>query len=161
LWSDVLVSKTNDGPMIKWKTSTPVFGLHGSMSQNIPSPPGYYSTVFKFYSRMRIKTPPGYSTLIVNPMGYYDSVFHALPAIVDTDGSIVDLSFPVWIKEDFEGIVEKGTPMVQLVPFKRDSWDNEITYIEDEQFAIEADKGFNSIIKNNYIKNVWSKKEFN
>lgn len=161
LWSDVLISQTVDGPLIKWKTSSPVFGLHGNMSRDIPPPPGYSNIVFKFFSRMRIKTPPGYSTIVISPMGNNDSIFRALPAIIDTDKNIVDLSFPVWIKNDFDGVVEKGTPMVQLIPFKRESWISNFSYIEQEDFDIEADKGFNSIIKNNYIKNIWSRKEFN
>ena len=47
---------------------------------------------------------------------------HALPGIVDTDRSPQPINFPFFIKKNFVGTIEVGTPVVQLIPFKRDDW---------------------------------------
>jgi hypothetical protein len=159
LWSDVMVGQEL-GPEITWKVGKDIFSLHGESSRKIPPPPGYHQIVFKYDPLLTIETPKGYSLLVTPPMGYQDLPFKAVPAIIDADGPMVNFGFPVWIKKDLNGIVEKGTPMIQIIPFKRDSWTSEVDYIKEEQFSYMMDNGFNSTIKNHYMKNFWSKKDF-
>lgn len=160
LRADVLVEQQEDGPKISWIASRGVFAKHDSSSSMIPPPPGFTNKVAKYYSGMRVKTPKGYSIMIQHPAGYHDSPLRAIPAVIDSDGILLDSSFPVWIREGFEGIIEKGTPIVQVIPFKRESWKSVNTYIEKEDLEIEADKHYNSILKNHYLKNFWHKKEY-
>lgn len=161
LWSDVLVSQHEySGPEVSWKVNADVFSLHGPSSRSIPPPPGYDNLVFKYNSLLTITTPPGYSTLITPPLGHHNLPFRAVPAIVDTDNPTIDLVFPVWIKSNVSGIIEKGTPIVQVIPFKRESWKSEIDFMDQKDFAVHMDNNFNSVIKNHYIKNIWSKKDF-
>jgi hypothetical protein len=69
-----------------------------------------------------VKTPKGYSTLFVPPM-HRESVFTILSGIVDTDKYYVPVHFPFVINDpNFEGIIPKGTPIAQAIPFKRESW---------------------------------------
>jgi hypothetical protein len=159
LWSDVLVSQ-DTVPEISWKVHESVFYLHGPSSRNIPAPFGYERLVFKYNSLLTARTPPGYSILVTSPMGHNDLPFKAVPAIIDTDKPTIDLSFPVWIKKDIKGVVEKGTPMVQIIPFKRESWVSEFDYMKDNEFIYHMDNNFNSKIKNHYLKKNWSKKDF-
>ena len=80
---------------------------------------------------------------------------------MDTDKSSLELIFPVWVRDNFSGIVEKGTPIAQIIPFKRDNWDSTFDYYEDGQYyKVVEEKNFNSTIVGHYIKNVWSKKKF-
>jgi len=76
----------------------------------------------KWTTHWSIRTPKGYSTLFVQPM-HRESVFTILPGIVDTDEYYAPVNFPFIIKDpEFEGLIPKGTPIVQIIPFKRDSW---------------------------------------
>lgn len=161
LWSDVLVSSQNNFlPEITWKVRENVFSLHGPSSRDIPPPPGYEPVVFKYHSLFTMTVPSGYSVLVVPPLGHHDLPFKAIPAIIDADKPTIDVLFPVWIKSGLEGIVEKGTPIVQIIPFKRESWEASFDFMSEQDFDIHMDNNFNSKIKNHYIRNIWSKKSF-
>ena len=116
--------------------------------------------VFKYLNAWMPITPPGYSCLITSPFGHKNLPFQAAPAIIDTDKSRLDLSPPGWIKEGFEGVIEKGTPLIQITPFKRENWNSEFDYYEDYEFTKLQEKTMNSNIVNHYIKKVWSKKNY-
>jgi hypothetical protein len=161
LWTDVMVEQHDGIPDIYWKNDTDVFSLHGTPSREIPAPLGYQNIVFKYNNCWIPQTPKGYSCLIISPLGYNDLAFEAIPAIVDTDSSTLELVFPMWIKEGFEGIVEKGTPMIQVIPFKRDDWESTFDYYEDGEYNnIIVQKNFNSTMVGHYLKNHHSKKKF-
>ena len=161
LWADAMVEQVNGFPEVYWKTTNNLFSLHGPASRTIPAPEGYAKIVYKYLNCWIPQTPKGYSCLIVSPFGYNDLPFHAVPAIVDTDRSTLELVFPMWIKAGFEGIVEKGTPMIQIIPFKRDDWDSTFDYYEDEEYSkVVEEKNFNGTMIGHYLKNHHSKKKF-
>jgi len=91
----------------------------------------YYRGAFKFINPWIIKTPPGYSTLITQPLFRDDLPFQILPGIVDTDKHPVAINFPFFIRKDFEGIIEYDTPIAQVIPFKRDDWTHTVSFDED------------------------------
>jgi hypothetical protein len=76
----------------------------------------------KWINHWAIRTPKGYSTMFVQPM-HRESVFTILPGIVDTDEYYAPVNFPMVINDpEFEGLIPKGTPIAQVIPFKRESW---------------------------------------
>ena len=161
LWADVMIEQNNGFPEIYWKTHSDIFLIHGEFSREIPAPEGYDQIVYKYLNCWIPQTPKGYSCLITSPLGYNNLPFHAVPAIVDTDRSTLELIFPMWVKKGFEGIVEKGTPLVQIIPFKRDDWESTFDYYEDGQYySIIEEKNFNSTMIGHYLKNHHSKKKF-
>jgi hypothetical protein len=69
-----------------------------------------------------IKTPPGYSTLFMAPV-HRSNIFTILPGVVDTDTYTAPVNFPMVLTDvKFEGLVPAGTPIAQVIPFKRESW---------------------------------------
>jgi len=161
LWTDVMIEQEDNFPLIYWKNSPDIFGLHGQSTTNITPPVGYDNVVYKYFNCWIPQTPKGYSCLITSPFGYNNLPFHAVPAIVDTDSSTLELVFPMWVKTGFEGIVEKGTPMVQIIPFKRDDWDSTFDYYEDGEYhRVIEEKNFNSTMVGHYLKNHHSRKKF-
>ena len=64
--------------------------------------------------------------MFVPPLNNTDDRFSIIPAIVDTDTYPKEINFPIVINGDkypiLETIIKKGTPYVQVIPFKRDSW---------------------------------------
>jgi hypothetical protein len=160
LWTDVLVTVDNGFPLISWKQSTDVFQMHGNSSRDVETPNGYHSQVFKYLNTWIPKTPPGYSVLVTSPFGYKNLPFLAVPAVLDSDKSVLEIIPPMWVKENFEGVVEKGTPLLQIIPFKRENWESDFSHYEEDEYQILEDKTFNKTIVNHYIKNIWSKKTY-
>jgi hypothetical protein len=78
-----------------------------------------------------IKTPPGYSTLITAPFND-ESRPHpnikTLTGLVNTDTYHFPVTFFFHVKEPFTGLLKKGTPLVQIVPIKREEWQSKMTY---------------------------------
>lgn len=159
LTCDVQVTQVPDGvPLITWRSKLPIFDIHGPSAHKIGAPPGYTPYVFKYSNTWIPQTPPGYSVLVTAPFGHRGLPFHAVPAIIDSDKSTLEVLFPVWVKEGFEGIVEAGTPIAQITPFKRNNWKSEVTYYEDHEYAKVEEREFNRTIVNHYKKFKWSKK---
>ena len=162
LWADVQVRRLDKNfARVTWKVEgQAVFEEHGESSRFVTPPPGYSTQVFKYINTWIPQTPPGYSVLITSPFGYRDLPFQAIPAVIDTDKSHLEIVPPMWIKDDFEGIVEKGTPMFQVTPFKRENWEATFDSYKENEYNWLEDRGFNSTIVSHYIKNVWSKKSY-
>ena len=161
LWADVQVTQLDGFPYITWRTQHEVFQQHSPSSREIPAPLGYDQIVFKYLNTWIPKTPKGYSCYFTSPHGYQNLPFKAISAIVDTDKSKLDSVFPMWVQSGFEGIVEAGTPMVQMIPFKRDDWKAEFDSYEDGEYeSVISDQHFNKHIVSHYKQNVWSKKSF-
>jgi len=77
----------------------------------------------KWTNPWAIKTPKGYSTFFTHPMHRESEMFTTFPGIVDTDRYTSPVNFPFVINDpQFEGLIPKGTPIAQVIPFKRDSW---------------------------------------
>lgn len=86
----------------------------------------------KWINPWGIKTPKGYSVLLTSPFHNPNGFFTVMPAIVDTDTYDSPVNFPFVLDNlDFEGIIPAGTPMVQVIPFKRDSWEMSFGSEED------------------------------
>jgi len=160
LWSDVQIKNEDLSKLITWRINQPVFEQHGFQANEVETPLGFNSQVFKFMNKWRIITPKGYSCLITQPFGYRQTGVQAIPAVIDTDKNNLEILPPVWFTNDFEGILEKGTPMVQVIPFKRSNWAAEYSYLKDGEYQKLEDKNFGSTIVNHYMKNIWSKKTY-
>jgi hypothetical protein len=160
LWADIFVDSVNhQTPLITWKTKQRIFEQHGATE--VGTPAGFNSQPYKFMNFWRILTPPGYSCLITHPHGYQDSKLRAISAVVDTDRSSSAILPPVWIKNNFVGVIEKGTPIIQVTPFKRENWKAEYTCLKNnEEYDNIEDANFNGTIVNHYIKKVWHKKSY-
>ena len=81
---------------------------------------------FKILNPWTITTPPGYSCLFVNLLNNYDDRFEIISGIVDTDVYKQEINFPVVFNGDkyptLDTVLKKGTPYVQVIPFKREKW---------------------------------------
>jgi len=96
--------------------------------QTYPVPKEYYPIAFKFLNPWVIKTRKGWSCLFTHPMHHDDLPFRSLPAIVDTDKYPNGINFIFFLKKDFSGLIPKGTPIIQVIPFKRSLFKSEFSY---------------------------------
>ena len=96
---------------------------HGQMPISIGGKKHEY---IKFNNHWVIKTPPGYSCLLMQPFDVENKNFTLLPGIVDTDTYDNAVNFPGYVTatEDFK--INCGDPMMWVFPFKRDEWQMDI-----------------------------------
>ena len=112
----------------------------------------------KFRNPWIIKTPPGYSTLFLSPQ-HRDLPFHTLSGIVDTDTYHSSVELPLYFKDPkWSGLLEAGTPMVQVIPFKRDAWEMELAPLVNEN--TNTLNKLRSTFFNGYKTFFWKKKSF-
>lgn len=126
LVADVEIKSNHDCSHISyaWKYPRPMIENHGETqvssdkcpAPHLPKPP------IKWMNWWAIKCPPGYSLLFVPPLNRADPRFTCFSGIVDCDGYFEFVNFPfVWNEPNFHGIVPAGTPLVQVIPIKRDT----------------------------------------
>ena len=160
LCADVLVENLDDQYNVTWKSTKNIFDLHGQNTKLIDPPDNYNNHVIKYTWGVLPKTPKGYSILVVEPLGFNNGVFKQIPAVVDTDKNDLQFALPMWVKKDFNGIVEAGTPLAQIIPFKKESWKSKHGYMEDNEYLIQEEKGFNKKIKNHYKDKAFNQKKY-
>jgi hypothetical protein len=118
---------------------------------------------YKIYNPWKIKTPKGYSCLFVPPLNNSDDRFSIIPGIVDTDTFPNEINFPIVINGDkypvLETTIKKGTPYVQIIPFKRDSW--KMTFKSRKQKEVQNSRLFYGLtLLNIYKDKYWNKKSW-
>lgn len=78
----------------------------------------------KFHNYWTIRTPPGWSCLFVPPLNRPNGVFEVVAGVVDTDTYQSEIHFPFFTTgQDGLHMLERGTPIVQVIPFRRESSD--------------------------------------
>ena len=107
-----------------------------------------------------ISTPPGYSVLITQPF-HRDSLFTIFDAVVDTDKYKSPVTIPFTMNNlDWEGIIPAGTPMAQVMPFKRESWQHDLGSGKEREEQEKITAQLLSLFFNSYKKQFWSRKEY-
>jgi hypothetical protein len=118
----------------------------------------------KILNPWKIKTPPGYSCLFVPPLNNSDDRFSIIPGIVDTDQFSLEINFPIVVNGDkypvLETTIKKGTPYVQVIPFKRDEWKMKIIPSSQKNLK-NAGLFYNLTLLNRYRNKYWKKKLWN
>lgn len=158
---DLYVSKQEDGiTNIQWRYGGDLISMHGT-DQVHPEqiPAGFSVQPFKFNNFWQIVTPPNYSTLFTHPLNRSDLPFMTISGVVETDRYKNIINFPFLIKEDFEGIIPAGTPIVQLMPFKREGWKMKLGEVSKKEINRELAKLAHKIM-GGYKNQWWVRKEY-
>lgn len=158
----IVVNGSSDGyvPNISWSITWNVADTQSTdVLGNYPVPDGYFAQVFRWNPEWIIKTPPGYSLWITHPSHRNELPFLTLNAFVDTDKHPNNLFFPFFIKDGFEGIIEKGTPIIQIIPMKRESWITKLNNFNIRSIEIGFDN-VTSKFERFYKHNYWTRKKY-
>jgi hypothetical protein len=161
LWTDIRVRQENGYPIITWASGPEPVGLRSTeTNKSLPIPNGFNSSQFTWKFPYTIKVPLGYSCLVTHPLNRHDLPFFGLSAIVDNEvATLGPGNYPFFIKEGFEGIIPAGTPIMQIIPFKRENWQTK----ENKNLlkeSINLQKKIFSVISGYYKKNIWKRKEY-
>jgi hypothetical protein len=160
LEDDLHVSLDKDGkPSLTWGGDVMLVDTRPIIDIVVPDNchPIHYGWRMNWY----YETPPGYSVLITHPMNRYDLPFYVQSGIVESDIWGLPVFIAFFLKRNFQGTIPKGTPIMQIIPFKRDDWELEVVDTEKEldrhEFLAENRR---SMLYGYYKKTAWRKKIF-
>ena len=91
----------------------------------------------KFTNYWVIKTAPGWSTMFIPPPNHFNPNFTCFSGLVDTDKYPKEVNFPaIWHTPNFDGKVPAGTPLVNVIPIKRNSFPKKpnVRKMKDSEF---------------------------
>jgi hypothetical protein len=158
---DILVQRNNGIPKLTvYGDADPRFEPYSHSIEQASNYPN--SKIYPFLKWMNpwgIETHNGYSSVFITPM-HRDLPFRILEGVVDTDKFIEPVNFPFLLDDKFIGIIKAGTPIAQVVPFKRESF----TMVFGDSIDIELMKSNSNKMlgyKNSgYKKLFWKKKDY-
>jgi len=129
---------------------------------SLPIGEEFYPVEFTIYVPWQPSMPPGWSVLITQPFNRPDLPFYAPAGIVDSDkmnNTSGAANFPVYLRKDAPPTIRTGTPLYQIIPFKREDWKSEIAeYSEAEHFKIWSK--LRESFWGGYKKHFWVKKKY-
>jgi hypothetical protein len=160
LEDDLHVDMDEDGRPIMW-WSGDVMLVDKRPIVDIVVPDNCHPIHYGWRMNWYYETPPGYSVLITHPMNRYDLPFYVQSGIVESDIWGLPVFIAFFLKRNFRGVIPKGTPIMQIIPFKRDSWELEVIDTEEEidKHELMAENR-RSMIYGYYKKTAWRKKIF-
>jgi hypothetical protein len=135
-------------------------GIRNNTEANelLPIPEGHSLQHFTWILQLCFQIPKGYSVLLTHPLNRHDLPFTTLSGIIDGPLTPPIGQLPFFIKKSFNGIIPKGTPFAQVIPFKTENWNSE----EDD--SIFNEELFNKMSARTsqhwYKKNKWKKKKY-
>jgi hypothetical protein len=166
LWQDIEIARVIDengeeSVELYWMAEPSVMkNRDKAAAKTLPTPAGHWDSHFIWTVDVSMETPPGYSVIITHPFNRYDLPFTTMTGVIDTDTMpMAGGSLPFFLKKDFEGIIPKGTPLFQVIPFKRESWASE----RNMESAKKADilyKKSKSVASGYYKKFGWNRKVY-
>lgn len=154
--------------VIKWiENSIPAYSPVRLRPSYESSPENYPVGVFEGYERLQfnwvpswsIKTPKGYSSIFTHPINRIDLPFYTLGGVIDTDGWSEAGNQPFVFKKGWTGVIPKGTPFVQVIPFKRENWSS-LTDVESTSTHVANLRKRDSVLRGWYKKNAWVTKRY-
>lgn len=154
---DIVVSRYDGKPVLSWPMGPDPANLRTNY-QNLPIPAGHSDSHFAWKITFGFQLPKGYSILITHPLNRFDLPFTTVSGIVD-EGVPWGGTFTFWIRDNFEGIIPKGTPIAQMIPFKRENWKSEKSDHLIEYAKMKAHER-STIISGYYKKFIHRKKKF-
>jgi len=159
--ADLVIEVTDEGLQVQWHDKSEIFISGHNVKQVEGSPLEKMTNVgniMKINNPWRIYTKPGYSCYFSQP-AYHELPFEILPGIVDTDG-IHEVNFPfIWKTKEKHVMLKKGLPMVQIYPFKRESWVSKVS-IESYKDETKNNKNFMSYLGHWYRDFIHKKKSY-
>jgi len=115
----------------------------------------------KIVNPWSIKTPKGYSILIIPPVHGGNEFLKIAEGFVDTDRYHAAINFPFVLNDvNWEGLIPAGTPIAQIIPIKRDHWSHEIHKAMDDRSFLHTEKLLTSKFYDRYKSLFWERKSY-
>jgi len=164
MWSDVRVIANNEQIKLDFPTLYPYpTSLENHPIVQMPDHPlvkqPYGTILLKWMNPWVIETPPGYSCLFTSPLNHFENRFKIIDGVVDTDKYVSNVNFPfLWTAGDGEYIIKRGTPLVHVIPFKREQLSMQIADT-DKHRKSAAVATIGTYLYNGYRKAFWHRQQ--
>jgi hypothetical protein len=157
LWQDIYCEYVDGTFKFRWSGEPAVIGSKDDID-GFAVPEGYHENRYTWFTPYRFKLPKGYSALVTHPINRFDLPFHTISGVIDEN--MPSGHIPFFLRKGFTGIIEQGTPIYQVLPFKTENWQSEDA--KDNLSELEKFSKLNSSRKffGWYKNNVWSKKTY-
>lgn len=153
----------NGAVNIRWATNIDYISGHTKeQAPTLPTPFNGSDMILKWNLGWRIITPKGWSMLYTHPLNRHDLPFRIMSGIVDTDRYPLEVSIPFQmlnVIEDPIFIIEKGTPICQAIPIKREDWVSSLKDFNEDERARNIFK-LKSKVARSYKSQFWVKKRY-
>lgn len=159
---DIMVEKNFDGSSVKIHSNNmfDIVGNRGTAGKHsMPIPEYYYPEEFTWQTVWEAKTPKGYSSLYTHPINRPELPFYTISGVMDTDGWYITGNHPFFIRKGFEGIIPIGTPMMSIIPFKRNNWKSSSRHMDPMEHDVLQSK-IRRHASSGYKKEIWKRKDF-
>lgn len=164
LWSDVYVQAYNGELCIEFPQTLPMdvsLSQHSydQISNHPLSNDPYGNVPAKWINPWGVETPKGWSCLFTSPLNHLETRFKILDGIVDTDTYYNQVNFPfIWTGGDGEFFIPRGTPIAQVIPFKRSETKCDIV-VQDKIKHEKTNAQIGTLMRNIYRNLFWHKKQ--
>ena len=160
--ADIEVRWVGNQYLFRWRTEGKLVESHtADQHPGMPAAHGGADFAMKWECHFRVRTPPGYSTLFTHPLNRHDLPFRTFTGVVDTDTYPLNVNFPFQLIGDPQEqmIIEAGTPLCQLIPFRRQAWKSEVGTLDCGEVRRNQFE-FLSRITRSYKSQFWHRKSF-
>ena len=140
-----------------------LFSFHSpEQYESYPIDPSvYHKQLLRVMPTWAVGTEKGYSAFFMNPHHADESPLWAFSALVDTDEFVSDGHLSFLVKKDFKGVIKQGTPLVQILPIKREDWKMETVSAPEARKLFSTQRNIlRSTFMNGYKNKFRSKKEY-
>lgn len=122
-WSDIVLKNTEYGPDVTLSNHDGAASHSPSECSGLLYTKSHYGGSIKLPCKWMIKTAPGWSIMIV-PLWYHENLpIEAMPGIIHSDTHHTEVNFNFILKTEEEFRIKAGTPLVKVIPFKRQDVD--------------------------------------
>jgi len=158
-WTDIYITEVGDE--IEWVYACQPNPFIVATRKSIPTPIGCHENEFAWQMYYAPITPKGYSCLIQQPLNDTESPFVTTAGVIDTDTGLFagTGSIPFFIKKGFTGLIPAGTPILQIIPFKREIWKSERIKLNEKTNLFRMHKIFSKLI-GGYSQKYWVPKKY-
>lgn len=162
-WQDIFFQTDEDNSIdFGFPISPSICHLRETQNTSYPVNPMYNGIEFAWEPKWYPELPKGYSCLITHPLNRFDLPFVTLSGVIDADDYVISHSFanlPFYLVKGFTGVIPTGTPLWQIIPFKRDSWEGKPNAFDIKKYVKETSRVKRHLL-NAYRKEHWKKKVY-
>ena len=161
-WTDIYIDRENcpENPYYYYAQGPEIMGERDGTDYKQSA--NYHSQHYLWHPGWTPELPKGYSCIITHPFNRDDLPFRTITGILDADAfytSAKKSNLPFLLDKNFSGLIKAGTPMYQIIPFKRDDWKSETNRYDAERQESLLRKT-NKFFWGGYKKLYWTKKSF-
>jgi len=143
-----------------WSNFEPIKFHPNEQADKHPAAKDFKFNFPKFVNPWIIETPPGYSCLFMPP-AHRDNPITIFPGVVDTDTYALNVEFPFMLTDpNFDGLIPAGTPIAQVMPFKRENWESSVGADQERAKAATIKNVLISKFYQVYKDKYWVKKHY-